>query len=471
MGQKRNYYLPTVARTKDETVNRNLDSIFDTFRRLSQIIGDILDGNQSQDIDRKVASGATDATPDVLINKVASDGTIAITEDTTAKKVKFIARAGSTSRTGLLQLSTSIPTLDGGTGSAGAEGKAADGAHQHPNSPTVALTKRYYFSNVVSDLTDGSPSQHTLFSLTNSGAGYALSPPGGGLGALLVDGPVGSPGLTTWPAGVVMATIWARVRNPQIGEQYHLDCGAAPQDSSLGRATATSGEYAYQTSPWPGIQTPLLTASYQQYVVPMAVMASPQVGQTGTASTDRLRCQLTGAIEGTTPAASEVFEVLCMGATPSYLDTIFTPSSGATVHNDLTGRDAANCHPMASITAGWLQTPTSQRAVVGGLLALASSTPPVTSNSVKVVGAGPLVGVETTGKNDGDELTLFFLSAMAVTNNGTTGDAAYAPIALGTQGLGTPLQDVAMTQYSCLKVGWYDGVWRPIAPWFICEAT
>jgi hypothetical protein len=60
---------------------------------------------------------------------------------------------------------------------------------------------------------------------------------------------------------------------------------------------------------------------------------------------------------------------------------------------------------------------------------------------------------------------------MTVTNNGTTGDAAYAPIAFGTMGLGTPLQDVAMTQYSCLKIGWHDGVWRLVAPWFICEAT
>ena len=60
---------------------------------------------------------------------------------------------------------------------------------------------------------------------------------------------------------------------------------------------------------------------------------------------------------------------------------------------------------------------------------------------------------------------------MTVTNQGTTGDAAYAPIAFGTMGLGTPAQNVAMNQYSCLKIGWYDGVWRPVAPWFICEAA
>ena len=153
--------------------------------------------------------------------------------------------------------------------------------------------------------------------------------------------------------------------------------------------------------------------------------------------------------------------------------------TGTDNHQQLINRgvflDPANAtslaHPMSAIEPGWLQTPTSQRAVVGGLLALASSVPPVTSNSVTVVGTGPLVGIETTGKNNGDELTLFFLSAMPVTNQGTTGDAAYAPIAFGTMGRGTPPQDVAMTQYSCLRIGWFGGVWRPVAPWFICEAT
>ena len=154
--------------------------------------------------------------------------------------------------------------------------------------------------------------------------------------------------------------------------------------------------------------------------------------------------------------------------------------AGTSDHQQLTNRgsflvagdETTYRHPMSAIEPGWLQTPTTQRAVAGGLLALASSTPsPVTSNSVTVVGTGPLVGIETTGKNNGDELTLFFLSAMTVTNQGTTGDADYAPIAFGTMGLGTPLQDVAMTQYSCLRIGWFGGVWRPVAPWFICEAT
>ena len=238
--------------------------------------------------------------------------------------------AASTTVPGLVEFDTTDPQPDG-TADPGSSGKAAQSDHVHPL--TLAVPKRYYFSNVVSDLTDGSPSQHTLFSLSNSGTSYALSPPGGGLGTLLVDGPLGDPGLAIWPAGVVPATIWARVRNPQTGERYHLDCGTAPQDASLGRATTTSGEYAYQTSPWPGIQTPLLTDTFQQYVVPMSVMTSPQVGQTGTGPTDRLRCQLTGTIEGTTPPSGEVFEVLCMGATPSYLDTLFAAPTGGSVIN------------------------------------------------------------------------------------------------------------------------------------------
>jgi hypothetical protein len=469
MGQKRNFYLPTVARTKDEVVNRNLDSIFDTFRRLSQIIGDILAGNQAQDMDRKVASGTTDATPGVLIDKVESDGTLTISENTTTKKVDFVARAGSTSQTGILQLSTAIPTLDDGTGTAGAEGKAADGAHQHPDGPTVALTKRYYLTSTSSDiLRDGYNGY--LLSLTNpfdEAHAVDLDPPGSSQILNWFDSPVGEPGLTVWPSGIVKAHIRVRVKNTHAGLTYNL----YPGDASIAyeRVLYTTAGTNYQVAPYPAGQ--VVTDTYSTVEMGIYVMQL-----TGSAAV-RLRADLILQATGSGYITDEVLELRIGGDNASYFDTLFTPSSGGpTVHNDLTGRgygpdNATDCHPMASITAGWLQTPTSQRAVVGGLLALASSSPPVTSNVVTVVGVGPLVGIETTGKNNGDELTLFFLSAMTVTNNGTTGDAAYAPIAFGTMGLGTPLQDVAMTQYSCLKIGWHDGVWRPVAPWFICEAT
>ena len=476
MGQKRNSFLPTVARTNDERINRNLDSIFDTFRRLTRFIDDLLDGNQSADIDRKVAAGATDGTPDVLINKVASDGTVAITEDTTAKKVKFVARSGSTLQTGILQLSTAIPTLDGGTGTAGTEGKAADGAHQHPTAPIVALTKRYYLTGSPSDLprvAGSEPETGYLLSTTNpSDEAHAADVGHPGTSPLYIwfDAPVGEPGLTNWPSGTVTANLRVRVRNTHEGLTYTLYAGG-PSIVYEAVLIAGGGGYFYQTAPFP--TAPTLSSTYATFTFPIYVT------ELTVSSSVRLRADLILQVTGGS-LTDEVFEVRCGGDNASYFDTLFTNASGGTADHQalydrgtflVAGDEATYGHPMSFIEPGWLQTPTSQRAVVGGLLALASSSPPVTSNSVKVVGSGPLVGVETTGKNDGDELTLFFLSAMTVTNQGTTGDAAYAPIAFGTMGLGTPAQNVAMNQYSCLKIGWYDGVWRPVAPWFICEAA
>lgn len=320
--------------------------------------------------------------------------------------------------------------------------------------PTPSLTKRYYLTPAASDV-----SGDYLFSQTQPAAAD-LQPPAGSTYPIIVDSPIGEPGLVTWPAGIVLAHIVARVLNAHLDEHmlYPMSFGTSGESAAILAREPSAA--TYQSAPWP--DQVYLTGDYQTIVVPLYVQSL------GGSAGDRLRAWFRCNPQGGT-ITDEEFEIH-LG--DSYLDTLFTPSSGgATVHNDLTGRDAADCHPMASITPGWLQTPTSQRAVVGGLLALASSSPPVTSNSVTVVGTGPLVGIETTGKNNGDELTLFFLSAMTVTNQGTTGDAAYAPIAFGTMGLGAPPQDPVMTQYSCLKLGWYGGVWRPVAPWFICEAT
>ena len=64
--------------------------------------------------------------------------------------------------------STSLPLPDAPVASAGdPNDQPASIKHVHPVVIPTVLPKRYYFGNVVSDSTDGSSSQHTLFSLTN----------------------------------------------------------------------------------------------------------------------------------------------------------------------------------------------------------------------------------------------------------------------------------------------------------------
>ena len=390
----------------------------------------------------KVMSDEYDDDPDYLIGKVEStDGSVVITDDVAGKRVNFAV----------------------------------------PTKPVPALTKRYYLSKVVSD-----NSGHTLLSTTQPAADV-LQSASGRLGPLFFDSPIGEPDLLDWPSGVVTAVIRCRVLNPQSGVVYRLD-GASEVDSEtytvLGREVVNNqGESGlkYETAPWPGVLSPALTSTLQSFTVPFAVT---QQGWPLLAS-DRLLVSLRALIDTSDPnyhgqqLENEIFEI---SIGDSYLDTLFGDSGGGTadhqaLYNRGTFLDPANspllAHPMSMIEPGWLQTPTTGVAVVGGLLPLASASPtPVTSNTVNVTGTGPLVGIEMTGKNDGDALELFFLGgAMTITNQGAPGNAAYGAVAFGTLGQGYPQPDVAINQYGILRLSLCGGVWRPVAPWFSPETT
>lgn len=329
--------------------------------------------------------------------------------------------------------------------------------------PAPSLTKRYYLTGVASDI-----SGDYLFSTTQPAAAD-LQPPAGSTYPIIVDSPVGEPGLATWPAGIVMAHIVARVLNAHLDAHmlYPMSFGTGDESAAM----LARGSYPYQVAPWPA--TVYLTGDYQTFTVPLYVQSL------GGSAGDRLRAWLRCNPQGGT-ITDEQFEIH-LG--DSYFDTLFTPSSGgATVHNDLTGRgydpdDTTDCHPMRAITPGFLHTPTTSLTSAGGLLDISQAT----SNSIELHGAEPLVGILKTGLSEGDDIELFIMEVVSdpdpmkqirtIANQGSPGNSDYGAINLGTMGLGSPPQNLAMTLYSCLRLGLHGGAWRPVAPWFICEAT
>jgi hypothetical protein len=374
-----------------------------------------------------------------------------------------------------LPVSTAIPTIDGGAGSAGASGPKSNEGHQHPAQPVVSLTKRYYLTGQGSDLPradPGDPQTGYLLSTTNPyDEAHALDVghPGTSPVYIWFDSPPGEPGLTSWPSGTVLANLRVRVRNTHGGLTYTLYSGSGIVYEAM--LYDVTGGYIYQMAPYP--TAPVLSSSYQTFQLPLYV-----TGLSGS-SARRLRADLILVVTGGS-LTDEVFEVRCGGDNASWFDTLFTPSSGGpTVHNDLTGRGTfltpANApllaHPMSDIEPGWVQTPTTAVAVVGGLLALASASPPVKSNTVDVSGAGPLVGIELTGKNIGDSLELYFSNTMTITNQGSPGNGSYGAVAFGTLGQSYPSPDVTINQYGVLRLRQCGGIWRPAGPWFSPETT
>ena len=214
-----------------------------------------------------------------------------------------------------LFLSNRIPLPDG-AGASGTGNEATRWDHVHPLKPVPVLTTRYYLTSNPSDT-----SGDYLFS-TIQPAPADLQAPSGSTYPIIQDSPVGDPNLTTWPAGVVMAHIVARVVNAHAGMFYPMSFGTGDSQAAiLARNDGSGGGgggVTYQIAPWPA--QPLLTADYQTFVVPLYVQSLD-----GSAS-DRLRawfrCNPTGGA-----ITDEQFEIH-LG--DSYLDTLFPPSDGGT---------------------------------------------------------------------------------------------------------------------------------------------
>jgi len=212
-----------------------------------------------------------------------------------------------------LFLSDRIP-LPNGVGASGTGNEATRWDHVHPLKPVPVLTTRYYLTGNPSDT-----SGDYLFS-TIQPAPADLQPPSGSTYPIIQDSPVGDPGIATWPAGVVMAHIVARVLNAHGGGMsYPMSFGTSGEGAAiLGRVSGGRGGLAYQTAPWP--DQPLLTSDYQTFVVPLYVQSLD--GSAGDRLRAWFRCNPTG---GT--ITDEQFEI---HLSDSYLDTLFPPSDGGT---------------------------------------------------------------------------------------------------------------------------------------------
>jgi len=153
--------------------------------------------------------------------------------------------------------------------------------------------------------------------------------------------------------------------------------------------------------------------------------------------------------------------------------------AGTDEHDKLTkpSRWLPDQHPESAITP--IDSPTV--ATVDGLL----NVPSPFHTSIIVMGTEPLVGIrwrwDGVQRPTSRELTLFFLEVSTtdpgnperepyrtVINGGSPSDADYAAVVMGTMGLGEPPQNLDVNLYSVLKLGFWGGSWRPIAPWFIC---
>jgi hypothetical protein len=256
--------------------------------------------------------------------------------------------------------------------------------------PSPSLTKRYYLTGQMSDRLVGGYNGFLLSTTNPSDEAHAvdLAPPGSGYYNWF-DSPAGEPGLATWPSGSALLRARVRVLNTHAGLTYTLYPGdhSIVYESLLGREG-----YVYNVEPF--ASAPTIGASYQTVNIALALreMTGP--------SSDRLKADLILQATGGS-ITDEVLEIRCGGDNASYFDTLFTPSSGATVHNDLTGRgydpdDVTDCHPMSAITPGRMHSPCGARVTTSsGLFTMPNS------NTVRLGGLEPLLGIdrEASGAN------------------------------------------------------------------------
>ena len=380
--------------------------------------------------DHKVAVDEDDDHADYLYYKLESDGSLLLTDEE-HDTVKAVAN-----------LSTALPTLDGGAGSAGAadDKTMSKGTHQHGATPITVLSKRYYLTNVTSDRLV-SPYNGYLLSLTNptdEANAYDLPPPSGEtIAETWLDSPSGEPGLALWPSGIVNAHIRARIRNVHEHMTYTLYFKPwGSQTTLLTRVPLpldNQAGWVYQAAPFPDTED--LTSTYQTFDVPVYVT------ELNYDSTDRLRVRFWVAVTGGT-LTDEIFELRCGGDNASYLEVLFTDSAGGSVNHQTTthrgtflvaGDETKYGHPQAFIEPGRVHSPCGiQITTADGLFTMPNS------NTVRLGGAEPLLGInrEDSGTDPwkaGDKILIINNDVTRIVQGSGTVPSTHNAIYLGPQ--------------------------------------
>jgi len=147
--------VPKVYRTGDPDIDRNLDQIYEAFRRLSELVGRTID-TTTEEIEAEIpapddhlvkASNADTTTVGGLVEKTVASGGTVLTEVTSAgtKKLQIYSQPAPA----VPVVSTTLPKPLG-TAAIGSEGKWADGAHVHPQ-PDPEIESSYLYPAKVPD--------------------------------------------------------------------------------------------------------------------------------------------------------------------------------------------------------------------------------------------------------------------------------------------------------------------------------
>lgn len=314
-----------------------------------------------------------------------------------------------------VDFSDADPLPDAAEADPGNGTKAARWNHVHPLARPSKI--RYYLSDTVGsgEYTGNLLLTENPYPLEVDAVDYVetnQSPPW----AVFVSAP-GSPGLAVWQGGVVHAHLRVKLINPQVGRTYKLYTGNGDivYTSMIWDWTHSDTYQVKESAP----AQPSVTTAYADldFDLPVTALAAGADGRLGLNM--RLRV-FVGSDEAVFDNEKVVIRI--GGDNASYLDTLFTPDgSFSGVHNDLDGRDVANCHPMDAITPGrilWNEGATV--ATVSGLL-----TMPEKSNAVRVSGTETLLGIATSRFTPGTVIYLESAVTRPVANGGTPGTGYY----------------------------------------------
>lgn len=348
-------------------------------------------------------------------------------------------------------LKSELLPLPDGVAALGNEGRWADGQHVHPKERPAKI--RYYLSD-TQGLPGGDPEWTGLLLLTENpyDEANAIDYVDDSEWAVFVSSP-GSPGLATWQGGVVHAHLRVKLINPQVGRTYRLYTGNGDIVYTAMIWDWTHGN-TYQVKESAPTQ-PEVTEIYTtlDFDVPVTSLAAGTDGRLGLNM--RLRVYV-GDDEAV--FSNEKIVIRIGGNDASYLDTLFTPDGGFSgVHNDLDGREAANCHPQSAITPGRIHTP------LGATVATSAGlfTVPANSNLVVLSGTEDILGCSTEGFTAGDYMEFMVLSGRKILRSQTV-EAGYANFIWGSMdtGYGSDYNEIAALADSVYRCRLIGGVWR-----------